>query len=770
MGGGKGGGGAKISQYHMSLHAGLCVGPVDEINTILFADKTIYQGSITQSMVFNVNLPELFGGDEREGGCVGGITVLMGEDHQILPAALKAKTGSISTLIPSYRNMTSLFFHQPVLEAWNGALLADIQDFSSAALFGSARAGFYFQANNPYLKKLRVITNRQAKGLDRRHATIWRDAAQTVADTNPAHVIYELQVNRDFGAGLPISKIDVESYELAARTLYNEGFGVSLKWVQQGKVKDLILEMLDHINAVCYEDPRTGLSKLKLLRGDYDVNDVPLATPDNSRVSDFQRKHEELVNEIVVTYTDGQSYEEASVTVQDLAGIATEGGVISTGRNYYAVHKPALAKQLGERDLRAEGYPLATAEVEFFREFWDLSPGDIIKLNSPEDNDNTLVMRVLKLEDDTDRRSYVKGTLIEDVFALEAAPFLDAPETLFEDPTAAAEAADEIKAITLPYIFSTQSGLSDSSDDDYPIVFLGALAASDQAGADSYNIAAEVTGALGNTSFENVATCTIMPRGFLTQALPGEVETVTPLFTGLSNGEVPEPESILLIGGLGEGQDELAGVTTTDGSTYTLRRGILDTTPKEWPSGTPVWVMDDNAVFWDATQRAAFEDAEFKILPITPVGTFPESSAALQSYTLTERPYLPFRPANVIVGGVAFGTLDLTVQDDVDVTWKTRQRQYEDAVILAWDADSVPIETGQTVEIDITNTAGAVFASHTGITGESFTIPSVSFQGLSLAVVKVYSSRDGYRSLQAHEILVSLPGGYGNDYGQNYGE
>jgi hypothetical protein len=801
--GGKKGGGSTYYKYFMSLQAGICVGPVDELKSIILGDRAIWEGTITQSTFINVDIPDAFGGAVREGGVGGGITVMMGEDHQKMPLALREKFGANSTLIPSYRGMTSLFFHEPVQPYLVGRPLADADDMTTEQIFqgaapnpltglamlgifggilaggflpGSptavaARKGFYWQANNPYLRDLKVVATRRAKGLDRRYSTIWRDAAETIADTNFAHIIYELQTNRDFGAGLTISKIDVESYELAAKTLYDERFGGSIKWMRQGKVKDMILEMLDHINAVCYENPRTGLSTLKLLRNDYDVADLRLATPKNSHVIDFQRKSEELVNEIVATYTDGVTYEEASVTVQDLSGIAAEGSVVSTGRNYYAVLRADLAKQLAERDLRAEGYPIATAEVEFFREFWDLNPGEVIKINSPEDSDVTLVMRVMQIDDDPAGTGPIKARLVEDIFGLDLPPFVEVPDSLFEDPDGPPQPADFIQPFTMPFTLANLAGLGPFNEADYPVAYLGVLAATDQFGVNGFKLSGNKTDPLGVETFGDFGTETIAARGTLAADLAFEALTDMPFPAAMTYGETATAGDVLLIGSGAEEGLELVGVTAVTGTVLSVRRGILDTIPREWAAGTPVWVVDLGAsTLWDPTRRAAFEEVNFKVRPVNAAGILPAGSAAWQSFTLSERPYQPFRPADVTVGGIDHGQLDLLADGPVVVTWKNRGRPYEDSNFLPWNAASVPVEPGQTTTIEIINDAfGAVVTTHAGLTGETFTVPAISFTGLTTARVRVLSERDGFRSFQAQEITVTLPGGYGMNYGAAYG-
>lgn len=789
-GGGKKGGGGEYYRYYLSLHAGIAQ-QLDEITQIILGDRAIWTGSITQSKVFNVNKQDLFGGPKREGGVLGGITVLMGEDHQFMPPYLLAKFGDIADLIPSYRGTTTLFFHEAVKAEYDGALLGDMyavgQDsafdittaqtdpfFGNLFNLGNSTAtgggsGFYFQANNPYLRELKVIGSRRAKGLTRKFAEITR--AGSVKDTNPAHIIYELQTDRDFGAGLPISRVNVESFELAAQTLFNEGFGLSMKWISQGKVKDMILEVLDHINALLYEDPRSGLSTLKLLRGDYDVDDLPVADYSNCTVTSFQRKQEELVNEIVVTYTNPDTYEEASVTVQDLAGIAAEGGVISTGRNYYGVHKPTLAKTLGERDLRAEGYPLATAEVEFLREFWDIVPGMVVKLDSPDDSDSIIIMRVMKVDDDSNGVGTIKASLVEDVFSLAAAPIFSTPDPIIDYEDDDPEEASHVQAFTMPYTLSVRAGLIVPNTENYPTAHLGILAASSQSGVDFYEIAGNVTGSLGSTDFRVISTGTIVPRGVLADPMVAEVNSTIDL-PSISNGTTPTVEHFAIIGSGDDGDMEIAGITATGSGTLTLRRGILDTVPRAWPAGTPIWFVSTAATVWDFTNRSAFEDVEFKVLPLAVGGSLDINDAVLRNFELSERPHAPFRPANVRLEGTAFGTYVALDREAKSVTWANRYRQGEDAVILAWDAGTVAPEAGQTTEIDVLRASDrAVVSSFTGITGTSYSIPKTAWAGETDVIVKVFSARDGIRSIQGHEINMTLPPppGYGTSYGTSWG-
>jgi hypothetical protein len=97
---------------------------------------------------------------------------------------------------------------------------------------------------------------------------------------NPAHIIYQCLTDPSWGRGLDPSKIDVNSFMLAANTLCDEGFGLCFLWQRDGTdVDEFILEVREHIAAELYLDPETGLMTLKLLRKDYVAEDLPLFTP-----------------------------------------------------------------------------------------------------------------------------------------------------------------------------------------------------------------------------------------------------------------------------------------------------------------------------------------------------------------------------------------------------------------------------------------------------------------------------------------------------------
>lgn len=81
-----GGGGSVVVgyKYFMSVLMGLCRGPVDEVVEIRIGDRLAWTGPATGSSVVNINAPDLFGGQDKEGGVSGTLAVHMGEPTQEL--------------------------------------------------------------------------------------------------------------------------------------------------------------------------------------------------------------------------------------------------------------------------------------------------------------------------------------------------------------------------------------------------------------------------------------------------------------------------------------------------------------------------------------------------------------------------------------------------------------------------------------------------------------------------------------------------------------
>lgn len=587
-------------------------------------------------------------------------------------------------------------------------------------------------------------------------------------DSNPAHIIYECLTNTDWGMGAPATAIDVPAFESAAVTLHGEGFGLSMIWTQQSTIESFISEVLDHIEAVLFVNPMNGLLTLKLIRDDYSIPALPVFTPDNAIVSKFGRKlWGETINEIVVTFTNPKNEAEETVIAQDLANIEAQGGIVSDGRNYYGVRVRSLATKLAHRDLRAASTPLASCDIEVNRAAWNLLPGQCVVLHSPDDGIDSMVMRVGPVDYGKPGDATVRASLVEDIFSLPLADYELPPDTEWEPVSDEPTPADHTLAFTLPYylVVNEVDQTVLNAGWAYPETFAGVLAA--EAGQDTPEFE------LYEADGDELGTKTIVSRATLAANIPAEPQTVLPAFPGRTQGNEPTVGGLMLIEGASDATSELCLITAGDSTAgYTVKRGVLDTIPRAWPAGTPVWFLDANLENTDDTARSEAEAVQYKVLPRTSLGVLDIAAAPIISHTLSARPHLPSRPANVKIGGNPgfTGPVDQQGVDPIPVTWANRNRLTEDAVVLPWDAADVTPEAGQTTRIEIRNVVdGSILTTHDDLPDANFNLPAASFAGKSRGRVRVGAKRDGLISLQAHEIEVIVAAGYGYGYGYNYG-
>jgi hypothetical protein len=132
-------------RYYMGLHLVWCLGPIDAVRKIVAGDRLAWTGNQAGSGQIQIDAPELFGGDEKEGGLQGAVDVMMGEPAQGVNAYLAAKLGAP---ISAFRGVVSTVFRQGLISANNpyikaqGALLRRIlMGWEGGTAWYSAKAG-----------------------------------------------------------------------------------------------------------------------------------------------------------------------------------------------------------------------------------------------------------------------------------------------------------------------------------------------------------------------------------------------------------------------------------------------------------------------------------------------------------------------------------------------------------------------------------------------------------------------------------------------------
>ena len=719
----------RVADYELSIHFGVSCGPVDAIKQVWVAEKLAWEGNLTVQGSALINNPTLFGGPQKEGGVVGTLHWLPGRADQLLPSELAAKLGGTPTSTIGYRGIGSAWFTG--------------QDPSR---------GFKWSTNNPIIQSVWTTVMRSPKciGMDPNIAMIGDDA-------NPAHMIFECLTNTDWGMGSPTNGINVTSFNAAAQTLYNEGFGLSMMWSQQAEIERFVAEIQDHIQAMIFQDPLNGLLTMKLLRDDYNPLTVPEVNPANAKMGSFERKMwGETTNEIAVTWTNPESEEEEVLILQDIANISTQGSLSQTSVNYYGVRKKELAERLAARELRQRAYPLSTCTMELDRTFWGVVPGDVVKLNWPERRLADIFMRVHDVNYGKPGDSKIQVQLVEDIYALNrirayVPPVSQAP-ILSEPP----RDVDNAVVLTYPAFWLPQADLGNVGDYDTSESTVGVIAWHDSADSFGFDLLTEQVDTAGSPVWRNDGQRLFVGVGNTTVSLGRAATSILPAIPS-ANGTPPAEGGWIIIG-TNEATQELCLIGARGPSGWTIYRGYLDTVPRVWSSGTAIRYLPTPLLRADNQNvRAVGESVDYKLLTRTSQGTLEESLATVRTGTATARMHRPLRPANVAINGTVIGgTVDVTSTANIAITWANRNRLVEEVTAPLWSAGPESPEYRQRTIIRVLTTGGSLIREYNHLwTENSYTIPKSWYAQYASVIIRVLSEREGFESLQLCEFTIT---------------
>lgn len=758
--GGKGGAKVQVSEHYMTMHVGFCAaGAGLELVALKVGEKEAWRGRMSRNKVVKIDKTDLFGGNKKEGGLRGLMWWLNGNEKQVLPGPLASRLGLTSATCPGFRGLASAFFTGLRNDNTDGTGFF-WPDF--AAINGTAgdEKGFLWAANNPYLKAITGVLCRAPQGLNPSISLIQLPDDSLGNEqwaANPAHIIFEAMTNRDWGMGESFGAFNIGSFEQVAQTLFDEDFGLNIIWTRQSKIEDFVKEILDHIQGAVFVDPATGKHTLKLLRAVDPEIELPLVSPDNAKLSAFKMKlWGDIANEIVVTWTNPETTKEETVTAQDLAAISMQGAQpASDSRNYYGIASQELAIKVAERDLAAVVHPITTCEAEVTKAFWRTVMYDVVELNWPERDIESAIFRVSQVTAGTTANT-VKLALYEDIFSLDRASYLTNNDTEWVNPSLPPEPLTLYQTGTAPaFMTAAALGLNDVSELVYPEVISALIIGPDSTDDVNYELVGYTSTVTGDIVQESLGERSLYGTWLSTILLPAQVSTLVAAMPNFL-GNAPQVGQFILIGDVDDEDTEIAVVRTVSVSGYLIDRGLLDTTPKQWAIGTRMWAIPTDSQIADATRRAAFETASYHFRTRTSIGLLELADAPQVDVVLSERPHLPNRPANVKIDTTAFGTFNLGTGTSMTVSWARRNRIQESTQALLWDDGDVAPEVGQTTKIYLMQADRTPITSIAALTGTSYLLSRDQFAGNLTGIVRVVAVRDGFESLQGHEIAITM--------------
>lgn len=705
-------------KYGIGFHMAVCYGPVDAVQEITVDDRVAWSGNETTGPGVFIYQPDLFGGEEREGGLNGDAWLMFGEDTQTPNTYLQSQLGAT---IPAFRGIFSI--------VWKGIV----------------------SANNPYLKPWAIKVKRILKGWY--GGTPWYSAKAEITnaagnDMNPVHITYQALTDPEWGMGYPVTALDDTNLRAVADTLYSEGFGLSLIWNQQGQIQSFIKTVMDHIGGILRVDPSTGKFVIKLLRADYDASSLPEYGPSQiAEMVSYQRAAwGETVNEVTLVYTDPVTGKDTGVTVQDLANIQSQGAVVSQRVNMPGIRSADLAMRVAMRELAVRSTPLAKAKFTINRNAWALLPGDVFKLTWPKYGVTSSVMRVLNVNTGTLDNGLITVDAAEDVFGLPDSSYAAQEPIGWTAPGSAPADAPNRQAFELPYwdLARTLSA-ADLSYVDALDGYLGVVAQRPSSDAYDYNLWTHGAGG----SYEKRNQVTHCPVATLSVAI-GLTDTVLH-YTGGVDLDLVETGGYIIIGGEWCALDAI----DTGAETITVKRGVLDTVPAAHSIGAVIWFADD-FVGADSQLYQDSETVKAKAQTRTVKGVLDLASATEMSVTMNQRQARPYPPGKLRINGVAYPEV---ITGPIYITWAHRDRTQQTAYLVGQDEASIGPEAGTTYRVEIVGEGSTTTAD----TEFSWCAPTES-----TVTIKVGSTRDGLDSWQDHSVTIERAG-WGYNWGKYWG-
>lgn len=571
------------------------------------------------------------------------------------------------------------------------------------------------------------------------------EQARQIHVMNPAHILVQCATDASWGGKKTWGDLDLDSYGRAADRLYDEGFGLCIRYNRQSSIKDFIQLVLDHIGAVQYDDVQTGKLAIKLLRNDYSPDSLHTFTADNGILSvqdDDIGANDASPNQIIVTYLDPVSNKEGQAKADNLAAISMHG-VISKTVEYKGVPTFDLAARLAKRELEMSASGLMRLKVIFDMRGSQIRPGEVYKLSLPERDIDSIIFRVGGIRNGNQEGTF-EVTMIQDVFGLSSANYSTQQSGslhIAPDYSAKPIAQNKSRLFELPYhlypaIFS-DADLAFMKPTDCRI---GALAVSPSQLTTHYDLLVSAGG-----EYEDMADGPFTPSVILSEDL-GKYDTqlkfaVEGDYSGLADAHA------LLLG------DEIVKIESVNftNNTITIGRGCADTLPQVHYEGERAWCY----LLQFGTDESTYlpnEKLKAKLISHTSQESLNPDNAPELELTTIQRWVRPYPPANFRVDGAQ--TDRILDASAFTLSWAYRDRVVQaDHLIPHHQASTV---LGENVEYEIQLLDGQQVVRTIITKAESFKYPDeAKVDGEQFNTVTLYAKEGKLKSWQGYQLTVS---------------
>jgi len=720
---GKSGGTVSGYNYYIGIHFGVGHGPCDALLELRAGDLTAWSGAQTASGSIEINAPNLFGGQGREGGLFGTLDVMMGEASQQPNVYLTAQQGLPQ---PAYRGVMTLVYHGidvpggGLREAGVGTGAAFSPNFS--LIPSASAAGGLIGANNPYPKPWAFKVRRAVKGwfgdAPWYAATAAIPLSSGAVGMNPAHILYEVITNPDWGMGYPAQQIDDASFRAAALQLFNEGFGLCLYWRRQDTIENFIQLLMDYIAGVLVSSPTTGLFQLNLIRGGYDPTTLPQFTADD--VISLEEKEDSTItgctNELVVRYYDPALKNAQSIIIQALGAIQAQGVVVSDVKQFPGIATADLAARVAQRELAAVSIPLKRIKIKFNRKLYTMVPGALFVLTFPDAEIASITFRVGEVDYGKLTDGSITVTAVQDNYSLPSDTYIQVQTTGWVIPS------------TKPAVPTVYHGFEAGYRD--LVLENGAAAVAAMPAATGYLATAvgrpnglQYSYAVASapapyTTFTAKVTAHFCPAATIQGAL-GLFDTACTFLELTDPALVSIGMAAMILDGSSFEIIRIDAFDSTSGIA-TIARGCADSVPATHGPGVRVFFYDQ-LLGTDNIEYTAGEVIEVCPLTNAGQGQLALALAPVITIAIVGRSELPYPPGAILVNGIRSDLLTAPQASPLVLTWASRNRLTQAETLIDATMGAVTPEAGTTYTITFLDSTFAPFLTVPLCPGATFT-------------------------------------------------
>lgn len=618
-------------KYYLTLDMALAMGPNTVLEEILIDNKTVWTGpsSATSATSFTIDKGSLFGGHKEGGGWKTQNTYYPGSLDLLTQPVDSVVEGHVGVgMVPAYLGSAHV-----VMEGYIG---------ESASL-----------------KAMSFVVSNYSNDLN------LPNEGKIGEDMNPAEAIYQIFTNKWRGMSIPQDMLEIDALREFGQTCYDESNGVSIKVTAETSGAKVIQEILRQVDGISYQDPETGKLIFKLIRKDYNVEDLEVFDEyDILKITNFAKTGwDEVVSQVKISFPQRDQNSKVVAISQDGATAGMLGRMKSTTISMPFCYDRSNANAIASRERSQLSVPLFNLTLEFNRGANRLRPGKTFIINWPDYGFSGLVMRVQEFDFGSLLEGRIVVQCLQDSFALNNVVFGSPPSSGWVAPETTPKLITTKLLIEMPNFYHRK--LQYPPPLGYSSVL--ALAVRPSSASSSFDLALGVESGDNNLTTREpiyteyaasgiVAVDYEKKEGFLLghDSVTGLVVTTSDNFvpaSSLSSMKTGE-EGIIYVNG--EWIGFLGVIDNLDGtSTLTdLYRGLLGSNPKRHVIGTRVWQVtpeyfgtgildnleDTGTVYWKVIDRVAASSMD--------LGEIPESVTVMNK--LKNR---PLRPRDLKVSG-----------------------------------------------------------------------------------------------------------------------